>query len=144
MKSLTIIGKLQGIVLMAISFFVPAGMMVLSAITVTTIDTYLGIKKSKKISRRITSRRFRMGYFPKLIKYTVAILVTFLLDKTFISDLIGSSVDHLATKLVTCVIVMAEIKSWDENWKIIYGYSFLAKAEALLSKFNKIKQEVTE
>jgi hypothetical protein len=52
------------------------------------------------------------------------------------------SVDFLFTKLIALVLISIEVKSIDESFQKVKGYSFLNKAIDLIIKAKNIKKEL--
>jgi hypothetical protein len=52
------------------------------------------------------------------------------------------SVEFLFTKLIALVLISIEVKSMDESFQKVKGYSFLNKAIDLIIKAKNIKKEL--
>jgi hypothetical protein len=65
---------------------------------------------------------------PKLILYNIGILLAFLVEKYVLVDTIPIS------KLALGVISMVEMKSIDESFQSIFGYSLYAKLLAMIKR----------
>tara|TARA_R110000850_G_scaffold133461_2_gene254575 strand:+ start:290 stop:517 length:228 start_codon:yes stop_codon:yes gene_type:complete len=52
------------------------------------------------------------------------------------------SVEFLATKIIALVLISIEVKSMDESFIDVKGYSFIDKARKVISKFKDIKKEL--
>jgi len=125
-------------------FFTPVGGLLLVVGLSTILDTMFGIAKAKKLGNAITSRDFRKGYVPKTIGYLSVVIGVFLLDQIILNELIKSVLDFefLATKLVSLVLVSNEIKSMDESWVTLKGYSFIEKLKESITQIKDIKKEL--
>lgn len=125
-------------------FFAPIGGLLLVVGLSTMLDTAFGIAKAKKLGKPITSKDFRTGYVPKTIGYLSVVIGVFLLDQIILNELIKSVLDFefLATKLVSLVLVSNEIKSMDESWVILKGYSFIEKLKESITQIKNIKKEL--
>jgi hypothetical protein len=112
----------------------------------TIIDTGFGIWKAKKLKENISSKIFRHGFVPKLLSYVGAIMVVYASDYFIINYLTKGliSVDYLATKLIALVLISIEVKSMDESFEKVKGYSFVNKAVKLIIKAKNIKKEIQE
>lgn len=117
-------------------FFFPVRFLILSVVVATSIDTFYGIKSSRKDGQRYSSKKFRTGFFPKLVKYSVAVLVTYLFDYSFVNEFVKMVLpyDFLATKVIAAAVVWNEVISVDESWIKIYGYSFIDKLKEFIKK----------
>ena len=129
-------------------FLMPVKLMILSVVIVGTVDTYFGIRRSKKDGKPYSSKTFRIGYIVnKVIMFALAVILTYLLDYIALDGLFKLLVpiDNLSTKLVTLAIVWNEVQSIDESWVVIKGYSFLGKfkdfAKGVLNLRKKIKED---
>ena len=78
------------------------------------------------------SNSFKKGFIPKVIIYTLIILIVFLADKTITNEFIKyyTSFDFVITRIIALILIFIEIWSIDENFKAIYCVS-------LIDKFNK-------
>ena len=125
-------------------FFAPVGGLLIVVGIATIIDTVFGIWKCKHLKQPVTSKQFRTGFVPKTIGYLGVVMLVFLLDQLIINELVRSVLDFefLATKLVSLVLIMNEVKSMDENWQIIKGYSFIDKFKASVVQIKDIKKEL--
>ena len=125
-------------------FFAPVGGLLIVVGIATIIDTTFGIWKSNHLNKPVTSKQFRMGFIPKTVGYLGVVLLVFLLDQLIINELVRSVLDFefLATKLVSLVLIMNEVKSMDENWQVIKGYSFIDKFKASVVQIKDIKKEL--
>ena len=54
------------------------------------------------------------------------------------------SIDYLSTKLIGLILISIEVKSMDESFFAVKGYSFLAKIVSLIHKAKDIKKELAE
>lgn len=129
-------------------FFMPAKLMILAVVIAGTVDTYYGVRRSKKEGKQYSSKTFRIGYIVnKVIIFAVAVLLTYLLDYIALDSIfkLVLPINNLSTKFVTLAIVWNEVRSIDESWVVIKGYSFLDKlkefAKGALNLRKKIKED---
>ena len=52
------------------------------------------------------------------------------------------SVEFLSTKLIALVLISIEVKSMDESFEKVKGYSYLEKITGMLKKAKDIKKEI--
>lgn len=125
-------------------FFAPVGGLLLVVGISTILDTAFGIAKAKKENKAVTSRDFRIGFVPKTVGYLGVVILVFLLDQLILNELVRSVLDFefLATKLVSLVLIMNEVKSMDESWVAIKGYSFVDKFKASVVQIKDIKKQL--
>lgn len=111
-----------------ISPLVPLAVLVSSLIAT---DFIFGIYRAYKIGELINSRK--MGHtISKMFLYNMAVLTVFMLEKIIVGT------DMQFTKIAVGVIAMVEIKSIDESFKLLYGFSIYE------SIFDKIKRGINE
>lgn len=125
-------------------FFAPVGGLLIVVGLSTIIDTAFGIAKAKKENKTLTSKDFRNGFVPKTVGYLGVVILVFLLDQLIINELARSVLDFefLATKLVSLVLIMNEVKSMDESWVVIKGYSFIDKFKDSIAQIKDIKKQL--
>jgi phage-related holin len=109
----------------------------LLTILLVTIDTFTGVMKAgKKTVKNITSKKM-FAFVPKMIFYFLLIIA-------------GHSVEFFVepqvpfTKLVLIGICWIEIKSIDENFNILFGFSFMDKILEGFKSINQIKRHNDE
>lgn len=79
-------------------------------------DFIFGIYRAHKAKEEITSRKMAQT-LPKLFLYNLIIICLFFVDKYVIQTGIGLE------KIACSLMVMIELKSCDESFKTIFGYS---------------------
>ena len=128
------------------TFFYPVAgilLMVFSCVFLDTITAYIRVKKTKV---EWTSRSFLRGFIPKMIGYSSIILLFFMIDKFLLSEFVKYviNIEYLSTKIVALGLVYAEIKSIDENWKIIYGKGLIKNIMDTINFGKRIKGKLSE
>ena len=129
-----------------IVFFAPiTGMIVLVALS-TLIDTGFGIWKVRKLDQDFSSKKLRFGFIPKLLSYVCAIMLVYASDYFIINELTKMvvSVEFLSTKLIALTLISIEVKSMDESFETVKGWSFLKKFTQLILKAKDIKKKIQE
>jgi hypothetical protein len=111
-------------VLAALSPMVP---LFVTATLLIVSDMVFAIYRAYKNGVPITSRKLSQ-VLPKLILYNIGILLAFLVEKYVLVDTIPIS------KLALGVISMVELKSIDESFQSIFGYSLYAKLLAMIKR----------
>lgn len=109
------------------SIFSPAFPMVISVILFVLLDTFTGLMKAYYVKEKRSSNSMKRGLLPKLIIYTLCVLVVFIADKYVINDFLKHyfGFDFLMTKVVSLILIFVEIWSIDENFKAIFGHSLI-------------------
>ena len=125
-------------------FFAPIKGIILMVALSTIIDTCFGVWKAKKLGEPITSKMFRNGLVPKLLSYIAVVMLVFSSDVFIINGLTLSvvSVEFISTKVIALVLLSVEVKSMDESWIKVKGYSFIDKIKAIILKLKDVKKEL--
>ena len=112
----------------------------------TILDTCFGLWKAKKTGEEIRSKILRNGLVPKLVSYVAVVMLIYASDVFILNALtqLVISVEFLATKLIALILISIEVKSMDESFEDIKGYSFIDKARKVLNKFKDIKKELKQ
>jgi sensor histidine kinase YesM len=99
--------------------------------------------KAYKIGEKITSKIFRHGLVPKLVSYIAAIMLVYASDVFIINALTMTvvSVDFMATKVIALVLISIEVKSMDESFVAVKGYSFIDKIKAIILKMKNVRKQ---
>ena len=129
-----------------IVFFAPiTGMIILVALS-TIIDTGFGCWRANKLGETITSKKFRYGLLPKLLSYIGAVMLVYASDVFILNDLtmLVVSVKFLSTKLIALTLIGIEVKSMDESFLKVKGYSFLKKFTSFIIKVKDVKKKIEE
>jgi len=125
-------------------FFAPIKGIILIVALSTIIDTCFGVWKAVKLGEDVTSKIFRKGLLSKLLTYVSATMLIFASDVFIINELTKSvvSVEFISTKVLSLVLVAIEVKSMDESFIKVKGYSFIEKAKSVIVKIKNIKKEL--
>jgi len=125
-------------------FFAPIKGIILLVALATIIDTCFGLWKCKKIGEPITSKQFRHGFIPKILSYEAVVMLVFTSDVFIINELTLSviSIAFISTKLVSLVLISIEVKSMDESFIKVKGYSFIEKFKTIINKLKNVKKEL--
>jgi len=135
---------LSSIATALILFFAPIKGIILIVALATIIDTCFGVWKAKSLKEPITSKMFRNGLVPKLLSYIAVVMLVFSSDVFIINGLTLSvvSVEFISTKVIALVLLSVEVKSMDESWIKVKGYSFIDKIKAIILKLKDVKKEL--
>ncbi len=127
-------------------FFAPIkGIIILVALS-TILDTAFGVWKASKLKENVNSKTFRHGFVPKLMSYVGAIMLVYASDFFIINYLTKEviSVDYLATKVIALMLISIEVKSMDESFQKVKGYSFIGKIVKLIIQAKDVKKKLAE
>ena len=134
---------LSNILTALLLFFAPIKGIILMVALATILDTGFGLWKAKKLGEEITSKIFRHGLVPKLLSYVAAVMLIYASDVFIINALTLSvvSVEFISTKIIALVLLSIEVKSMDESFVKVRGYSFIDKIKAIIGKLKDIKKQ---
>lgn len=110
-----------------VSVFLPVTPIIVSIMMLIVVDMIFGIYAAIKRKNKITSRKMSQT-ISKLLLYVLVILSVHLLD-TYI---LKSSFE--LTKVCAGLLGIIEIKSIDENWAKIFGYSLWDKIKGMVKR----------
>ena len=125
-------------------FFAPINGIIFIVAFSSVLDTCFGVWRSYSKGESITSKAFRHGFIPKILSYIGVVMMVYVSDVFIINALtqLVISVEFLATKLVALILISIEVKSMDESFTDVKGYSFIQKARKIIDKFKDIKKEL--
>lgn len=106
------------------------------------LDLFLGVKKSIKQGKKITSRGLAETV-KKMFQYQMVVITVFFLDTYLLGELIGLfvGVPLFLTKLVATGLIFVELVSVNENLEILYGINIVDRISKMLMKFFTIKKK---
>jgi len=127
-------------------FFAPIKGIIILVALATILDTAFGVWKASKLNENVNSKTFRHGFVPKLMSYVGAIMLVYASDFFIINYLAKEviSVDYLATKVIALMLISIEVKSMDESFEKVKGYSFINKIVKLIIKAKDVKKKLAE
>lgn len=137
---------LKSFLLSILTFFAPVGWIIFIVSLSTIIDTFFGIWRSLKQGGKFKSKVLRYGFVPKVLSYCGSILFVYCCDYFIVNDLIhlGIQIDYLTTKLLALGLIGIEIKSIDESFEAVKGYSLIGKVFKTILKLKNIKKKIQE
>lgn len=135
---------LYAILSAVVYFYAPIGGLIMTVAIVTLLDTGFGIWRSYKLGQEIKSRLLRVGLGNKLIPYISIVMLVYMSDVFIINDLLinAISVNFMATKSIALVLIAIEVKSMDESFKEVKGYSFVNKVTKVLIYLKDAKNKI--
>lgn len=145
MKTLAI--KIYGSLLLpVILFFAPIAWMVFLVGLSTIIDTGFGVWKAKSLGEEVSSKLCRKGLVPKVKSYVIMVLLLYMADYYIINELtkLFINVEFISTKLVSLVLIVIEVKSMDESFNKVKGYSFIDKLYKNVKTIKKAKEDIQQ
>lgn len=127
-----------------IAFFAPIYVMVFLVGLATIVDTGFGIWKAKALGEKVDSKTCRKGLVPKIKSYVTIVLLLFVADYYIVNELTKLFIDieFISTKLVSLGLIVIEVKSMDESFEKVKGYSFIDKLFKNLKNIKKVKDDM--
>jgi hypothetical protein len=141
----TLAFKIYGSLLLpVIVFFAPIAWMVFLVGLSTIIDTGFGIWRAKHEGIEVSSKTCRKGLVPKVRSYVIMVLLLYMADYYIINELtkLFISVEFVSTKLASLALILIEVKSMDESFNKVKGYSFLDKLYRTIKNIKKTKDDL--
>lgn len=120
------LNKIYIIIFLLISFFSPTGIWLGLIGFMVISDMFTGVIAASKQNIKIQSKRLSNTIYKTLIYFT-SILLSFLIEYVF-------DLDIPIMKIVGAIIASVELKSIDENLKIILGVSIFDFLIKILKK----------
>jgi peptidoglycan biosynthesis protein MviN/MurJ (putative lipid II flippase) len=137
---------LLALVKVIIVFFAPIKGIILLVALSTILDTCFGFWKAKHLKQKITSKIWRHGFVPKVLSYVVAVMLVYTSDYFILNELMKLilSIEFLSTKLIALALISIEVKSMDESFVKVKGWSFLEKITDYIMKAKDIKKQIND
>ena len=134
----------SSLLLPVILFFAPIYVMVFLVGLSTIVDTCFGIWKAKQLGEEVTSKACRNGLVPKIKSYVIIVLVLFVADFYIVNEFTKLFIDieFVSTKLVSLILIIIEVRSMDESFKKVKGYSFIEKLYTNVKSIKKVKDYI--
>ena len=101
---------------------------------VIVCDFIFGIYRAYKCKEQITSRKMAQS-LPKLFLYNAIIIALFLVDKYVMNTGIGLE------KVGATLMLLVEMKSVDESFNTIFGYSLWSKMVDMIERGKSITKK---
>lgn len=122
------------------TIFSPALPMVISVILFILLDTFMGLMKAhfvKNNKTKVNSNSMKRGLLPKVIIYTICVLVVFVADRFVLNGFVKHyfQFDFLITKVISLILIFVEIWSIDENFEAIFGHSLIQYFKKFMNIF---------
>lgn len=143
----TVLLKIYGSLLLpVILFFAPIYVMVFLVGLTTLVDTCFGIWKAKSMGEEVSSKICRKGLLPKIKSYVAIVLILFVADYYIVNEFtkLFISIDFTSTKLVSLALIAIEVKSMDESFEKVKGYSFIDKLYDNIRQVKKVKDDLDQ
>jgi hypothetical protein len=137
--------KLSYVLSILAAFILPVKPLLLTVGLCIAADTVMGLYRAKKKKEKITSRKLS-NVVSKMVLYQSAVLLFFILEKFLLGEfvILFVSIPLFLTKLVAATLCFIEIKSIDESYTLINGYSLWSKFKALLARAKSAKEEIED
>jgi hypothetical protein len=134
----------SSLLLPIIVFFTPIYFMVFLVGMSTIIDTGFGIWKAKSLGEEVSSKLCRKGLVPKIKSYVTIVLLLFVADFYIVNEFtkLFISIEFVSTKLASLALIIIEVRSMDESFKKVKGYSFIEKLYSNIKSIKKAKDDI--
>ena len=116
-----LINHLNLIFAVILSIFAPVIPLILTVLFLVVVDFILGVYRAYRTDPKSVTSRKMSNTIGKILIYISTILALFLLEKYILDSILP------ITKMVVALISFVEIKSIDESFKLLLGYSFYDK-----------------
>jgi len=132
------------LLLPVIVFFAPIYVMVFLVGVATIVDTAFGIWRAKSMGEAVDSKKCRQGLVPKIRSYVIIVLLLFVADFHIVNEFTKLFIDieYVSTKIVSLVLIVIEVRSMDESFKKVKGYSFIDKLYDNVRNIKKVKDDM--
>ena len=145
MNYLKIAGIIKIYFFLFITFLLPIkGILIAVGLSIFA-DTVSGIYKARKLKQPITSRKLS-NVISKMFLYQGAVVLLYVIDKFILGDIISLffSVPLLVTKLAAMTMIVIEMKSINENYKDVIGYSMWNKFKIMINRAKDLKDSIDQ
>jgi len=149
MKSLLLTIKTQFCAILGIvsAFLLPIHGLIIAVGLTIFADTLIGIYKAKKLNgwKSVSSRKLS-AIVSKMFLYQGALILFFVIDIFILGEfiLIFIGIPFFLTKVLAATLCLIELKSIDENYKIISGKSIWQQFKNILIRSKELKQEISD
>lgn len=116
-----LLNHLSLLVAAVVSIFTPVTPIILTILFLVAIDFILAIYRVWRTDPKLITSRNMSNTIGKILIYTSTILSLFMLETYILGPIIP------ITKMVAALISFVEVKSIDETFKLLLGYSFYDK-----------------
>jgi hypothetical protein len=140
-ETITTILKTKSIYLLSLiaTFFTPVIPFIITTFFFIILDTIMGLLKIKYIGETRNSNGFKRGFIPKVIIYSLVLIVVYTADKIILTQAVAhyTSIDLAITKIISLILIFIESWSIDENFKAIFKVSLVDKFKQLITYSKK-------
>lgn len=141
LETITTILKTKSIYLLSLiaTFFTPVIPFIITTFFFIILDTVMGLLKIKYIGETRNSNGFKRGFIPKVIIYSLVLIVVYTADRIILSQAVShyTSIDLAITKIISLILIFIESWSIDENFKAIFKVSIVDKFKQLITYSKK-------
>lgn len=127
------------------AFLLPIRGLILAVGISIMADTVTGMMKAYKQKNKITSRKLSQ-IISKMVLYQSALLLFFVIDFFLLGEFLALfvGIQFFLTKVLAAVLCFIELKSIDENYKVITGYSLWQKFKEMLARGKDLKEDIED
>lgn len=149
MKTLitSIKSQMGGVVSVLLAFLIPIHGLILAVGMAIVADTIIGVYKTVKFKgwKEVSSRKLS-SIVSKMFLYQGALILFYCIDKMIMGEFVALfiGIPLFLTKILSAVLCFIELKSIDENYKIISGYSIWERFKGMLARAKELKEDFSE
>lgn len=132
-----LINHLSSIIVSIIAVLSPVQPLMLSVGFLIVVDFIFALYRAYRTGETITSRKMS-NTIPKIFLYNMAILSLYIVNKYVINS--GLPLEKIAAGLISII----EIKSCDESFKVIYGWSLWERVKKILLRGESTTKDFLE
>ena len=129
------------------AFITPIAPLLLTVGAFIGFDTLTGIMKAyKKGGWKAINSKDASQFISKSVLYVSAVILFYTLETFIVGDFLVLliSVKYFLTKVIATTLCIIELKSIDENYTDMYGYSIWSRFKDILRRAKETKEEIKE
>lgn len=129
-----------------LAFFSPVFPIMIAVGVAIALDTFWGIKASIKKGKPYSSKILRIRLLNKLLKYQLAVISFFAIDKLLLNEVMLHyfPIEFTLSKLLGIALCFVEFSSINESSKVLYEKSFFERFHGFIKSLKIFKKEFDE
>jgi hypothetical protein len=138
---------LNGVALTLLTFFSPVFPILIAVAVAIFADTVFGIQASIKKGVPYKSKILRITILNKLIKYHLAIISFFIIDKLLLNEILLNyfpNVEFTLTKILGIGLCWIELTSINESTQVLYEKSLFERIRGFVRGLKLFKKDFDE
>jgi hypothetical protein len=139
--------QIIGLISIIVAFLLPIHGLIIAVGMAIVADTIIGVYKAVKLEGwgSVKSRKLSQ-IVSKMFLYEGALVLFFCIDIFILGEFIAVfiGIPLFLTKVLSAVLCFIELKSIDENYKSISGYSIWERFKNMLARAKELKEDISE